>query len=315
MSERLFGRYRELVLVTVLLIIPFVVYLSNAKDPRDHTFVDQVVLTLSAPVQWIVTGAMSWAAELWTDYVYLVGVEERNLELSIENAELRAALASREEQRLENERLRLLFGVRESHADLSMQLARVIATSPDALFRSVRIDRGSSAGVEAGAPVITHDGAVGRVVSVTGGFADVMLLTDTNFSTDVTVQRTRARARVRGAGSDSALGLRVEQMARTADVEPGDVLITSGTGGVFPKGLRIGTVVASERRAFGLFQNANVEPTVDFSRLEEVLVVTGRWELGTSFEVDPSVAERDALSPMVVESKRGPLSPWRVDDE
>lgn len=315
MRERLFGRYRELVLVTLLLIVPFVVYLSNAKDPRDHNLLDQIVLTISAPVQWIVTGAMSATAELWTDYVYLVGVEERNLELAIENAELRAALASREEQRLENERLRLLFGVREAHADLSMELARVIATSPDSLFRSVRIDRGSSAGVAVGAPVITNDGAVGRVVTVAAGFSDVMLLTDTNFSTDVIVQRTRARARIRGAGSDNALGIRVEQMARTADVEPGDVLITSGTGRIFPKGVRVGTVVASEKRAFGLFQNAGVEPTVDFSRLEEVLVVTGRWELGTSFEVDPSIAERDALSPMMVESKRGPLSPWRADEE
>lgn len=315
MSERIFGRYRELVLVCILLLAPFIVYLSNAKSPHEHNAFDRVVLTVSAPLQWLVVGAMRAGSELWSSYVFLVGVEERNRQLATENASLRSLVAHLEEERLENQRLRLLLEVRESSDDVSMRLARVVATSPSVLFRSIRLDLGSSAGVEPGAPVISHEGAVGRVVTVSRFFSDVMLLTDSNFSTDVIVQRTRAHARIRGAGSDHALGLGVEHMTRTADVEPGDMLITSGSGGVFPKGLRIGHVVSLERRAFGLYQDAVVEPAVDFSRLEEVLVLIDRWNRETSFEIDPRDAERDAYSPMLIESRPGPIGPWREESE
>lgn len=295
MTSRLFGRYRDLVIVALLLALPFVFFLSNAKDPREHTLFDHVVLTLSAPVQWTVSAALNGSVALWQGYVALVGAQERNAELERENSQLREALAIREEQRLENERLRLLLGVRERTTEVPMVLARVIATSPNPLFRSLRIDRGGDDGVRPGSPVMTHDGAVGRVVTVASDFSDVMLLVDANFSTDVIVQRTRARARVRGGGSDKALGLRVEQMPRTADAEPGDVVITSGVGGVFPKGLRLGRLVSVERRSYGLYKHAVLEPTVDFSRLEEVLVLTEDWSSETSFERRPSVAGRDGF--------------------
>jgi rod shape-determining protein MreC len=174
--------------------------------------------------------------------------------------------------------------------------AQIIAMSSTPLFRSVRIDRGTNDGVRVGSAVINDRGVVGRVAAVTMQWSDVMLLVDANSSTDVLVQRTRARARVRGFGGDRTIGIQVEYMSRTADVEPGDVLVTSGVGEVFPKGLRVGRVLATETRAFGLYQNATIEPAVDVAKLEDVLVVIGRWPEGTTFET------LDARSP-------GPLAP------
>ncbi len=314
MSSKLFGRYRELVLVGLLLALPLIFFVSNAKDPHEHNFFDRLVLTVSAPIQWVVEVTLNGVTDAWTGYVYLVGVQARNTELEAENSELRAMLAAREEQRLENERLRLLLGVRESSPRVATALARVIAEAPSPLFRSIRIDRGTNDGVALGAPVMTHDGAVGRVVAVAAGYADVMLLVDASFSTDVIVQRTRARARVRGSGGDGTL--RVEQMARTADVEPGDTLITSGVGGVFPKGLTVGRVVSLERRSFGLYQNATVEPGVDFGRLEEMLVITGDWSGDVSFEPSPPIgADAPEESPVAgpptgpVDGRDGPWAP------
>lgn len=308
MSSKLFGRYRELVLVALLLALPFVFFVSNAKDPHEHNLFDRIVLTVSAPIQWVVGKTLNGVTDVWNGYVYLVGVQDRNAALEQENAELRAALAAREEQRRENERLRLLLGVRESSPRVATALARVIAESPSPLFRSIRIDRGTDDGVALGAPVMTHEGAVGRVVSVAADYADVMLLVDASFSTDVIVQRTRARARVRGSGGDE--GLRVEQMARTADVEPGDVLITSGVGGVFPKGLTVGRVVSLERRSFGLYQNATVEPGADFGRLEELLVITGDWSGEVSFEPKLRIgAEGEDEAPVAGSTGSGD-GPW-----
>ncbi len=212
---------------------------------------------MSAPVQWLVRTCVEGVIDVWHHYFFLVGTEEKNVELAEEIGRLRGQIARDEEMRFENDRLHALLGMRERGTGVPMQPAQVIAMASTPLFRSVRIDRGTSDGVHVGAAMVNADGVVGRVAAVSNGYADVMLLVDANSSTDVLVQRTRARARVRGFGGDRELGIQVEYLSRTADVKPGDILITSGVGEVFPKGLRVGRVMATETRAFGLYQNAD----------------------------------------------------------
>ncbi|MEO0814334.1 MAG: rod shape-determining protein MreC, partial [Myxococcota bacterium] len=101
----------------------------------------------------------------------------------------------------------------------------------------------------------------------------------------------------------------VVQMTRTADVEPGDVLLTSGVGGVFPKGLKVGTVVSLERRSFGLYQNAKLEPGVNFRRLEEVLVITGDWGGDVSFEPEANPVADEGPGDSPVAKTPAPLEP------
>ena len=215
---------------------------------------------VSAPAQWLTVTVLDGVSRAWSHYIYLVGVVEENDGLRKDNAELRVEVQRREEHRLENERLRRLIGLKERAPLVKVEVARVIATSPTPLFRSIRVDRGSDHGVTLGAAVVNQDGVVGRVAAVSGGTADVMLVVDANSSLDVLVQRTRARARVRGGGGDSSMGIEVEYLGRTEEVAPGDILISSGTGPVFPKGLRVGTIMSVERGAFGLYQLATAEP-------------------------------------------------------
>jgi len=257
---------------------------SNAKSRREQNVFDRVIVAVSAPIQWLTAATLDGVDGLWHRYVALMGVERENEQLRDDNARLKRDLAAREEQRIENGRLRLLVGLKQHAPEVKMIHARVIATAPTPLFRSLRIDKGSDDGLQLGAAVVNEDGVVGRVAAINKGSADVMLLVDANSSTDVLVQRTRARARVRGTGSDIHLGLNVEYLARAADVEPGDVLVTSGAGTVFPKGLPIGTVMTVERGAFGLYQSAKAEPRVDFGKVESVLVVTGEFAPETTFE-------------------------------
>lgn len=266
-------RYREPIAILLLLAVPLVFYLSNNKAPRDHNLFDRAVVWVSAPVQWLVTSTLGGGSRAWRRYVALMDVEQEVEALREENAELRAELAAGEEQRRENERLRRLLSVFDSQAEMRQIYARIIAISPSPLFRSVRIDRGKRHGVRLGAPVTNHDGVVGRVAALGGSFADVMLLVDANSSLDALVGRTRARARVRGTGGDTEMELEVNYLPRTAAVEPGDVLVSSGAGAIFPKGLLVGHVTEVERPAFGLYQRAIGTASVDFGRLEEVLVL------------------------------------------
>lgn len=259
--------------MAALLALPLIFYVSNARAPQDYTALDHLVVRLSAPVQWAVVSSLDGVAGLWQRYVALIDVRDDNERLQGEVRRLTEDNLALREQLQQLGHLQKLMEVRDQYGAVTMVHAQVIAASPSALFRSVRIDRGRDDGLKLGAAVIGHDGVVGRVAALGRTSADVMLLIDANSSTDVLVQRTRARARVRGRGADRDFALDAEYLGRVADVEPGDLLVTGGLGRTFPKGLPVGRVTGIERRAFGLYQRAIVEPTVDFARLEQVLVV------------------------------------------
>jgi rod shape-determining protein MreC len=272
----LLKRYRELLLVAVLLIVPLGVFFAHAKKPSERSRLDRAILWLTTPVErvvgWTVTGTMN----AWSGYVALRGAHDRAAELSrkvnafeLERHQLLA-------ERAEAERLRKLLSFAEATAPRAYLGARVIGVklAPTGL-QLLTIDRGSDAGVGRLMPVVVAEGVVGRVHSVAGGSADVLVLTDRNSSIAVRVDRTRARANVRGLGKPGAAKL--DYALRTEDIIEGDLLVTSGTDGVFPRGLPVGKVTELERNVHGLFQDARVLPAVDVTRLEELLVVTS-WE-------------------------------------
>ena len=256
----------------------FAIFITHRKTLRGAVasgMFDRFTGAIASPVQFATVSVVAGLSHVWNGYVNLIHVQEQNTWLIRENERLETLLVEREEESLENERLRKLLELRESETarDAYRLVARVIAVSPSSVFQSVRIDSGERQGVRVGDPVVSEWGVVGRVASVGAHFSDVMLLTDSNSSIDVVVQRTRSQARVRGLGDAGEVGVHVQYLSRTSDVEPGDILITSGIAGIFPKGLRVGKVVSVDRRAFGLYLDATVVPNVDFSRLETVMVL------------------------------------------
>lgn len=273
-----FSRYRDLLIVLLLVAAPIVFYLANSKEPRDHNFIDRALVSLSAPVQWLLITTVGGVADTWQHYVALIHVEETNRELRRDNRALRRELVIRREQALENHRLRRLLYLQEQSSELTGVVAEVVAMSPSPLYRSVRISRGSDHGVVVGAGVVDDIGVVGRVVGVSSKWADVMLLVDGNCSTDVLVQRTRVQARVRGEGQDREASLQVEYLERTADVEPGDILITSGLGEIFPRGIEVGQVTVVKRGRYGLYQSVELKPATNFMQLETVMVLVREEE-------------------------------------
>lgn len=270
---QLLKRYRELILVAVLLLVPLGVFFARSKKPAERSAVDRSVVWATAPVEkavaWVVTGVLDG----WQGYVALRHSHERAMELSREVNLLTIERQQLLQERVEAERLRRLLAFAAASPERKYLGARVVGIqlSPSGLQLLV-IDRGTGDGVERDQPVVTADGVVGRIYSATGHATEVLVLTDRNSSVAVRVDRTRARANVRGLGTPGAA--RLDYALRSEEVVEGDLLVTSGTDGVFPRGIPVGKVSELRKAAAGLFQEAAVAPAVNVTRVEEVLVVT-----------------------------------------
>jgi rod shape-determining protein MreC len=151
-----------------------------------------------------------------------------------------------------------------------MITAEVIGRDPSSWFRSVTINKGEMDGVNRGMAVISPDGVIGQVLKTSLHYATVLLITDYNSAFDAIVQRTRSKAIVEGKEENRC---QLKYLLRTEDVVVGDMVITSGLGGKFPKGLRVGEIQRVEKKGYGVFQQAELVPSVDFTKLEEVLVI------------------------------------------
>jgi rod shape-determining protein MreC len=269
----LLRRYRELILVAVLLLFPLAVFFANAKKPSQLSRVDRAVLSLTAPLEKAVGAVVVGTLEAWHGYVALRGAHQRAAGLQKENQALQLQVQQLRHEAGENDRLRRLLALAEAGPARSYTGARVVGVraEPSGL-QLVTLDKGSDDGLSRGMPVITADGVLGRVHSASGGSADVLLAIDRNSSIAVRVDRTRARANVRGLGHPGLA--RLDHAVRSEDVIEGDLLVTSGTDAVFPAGLPVGRVTRLQRAAHGLFLEGSVIPSVDPTRAEEVLVIT-----------------------------------------
>lgn len=266
----LFKRYRDVFLVGALLVFPFVTFLSSGHKGRDPNVVDRTVLAIAAPVQSLLTWVVDGITGGVDGYVALRGAREEAATCRAELAQSRAEVNGLKEASLENERLKKLLGYVEGSVAQELA-AKVVGVNPSPQYLSLRLDRGEADGVHGRMPVVTPDGVVGQVVRVVGGSSDVMLLSDPSSRVGAVVQRTRVRCSVIGTGDGRRLAL--ENADRDADIVAGDVVVTSGTDGVFPPKLVLGTVQSTQRAPSGLFLSAEVAPAVTFSRVEEVLLL------------------------------------------
>jgi rod shape-determining protein MreC len=190
-------------------------------------------------------------------------LRELNLTLADEVNRLREA-------RLENLRLRQLLGLKE-RGEFGFVAANIIGKNLQLLRNTVTLDAGERNGLRADMPIVTENGLAGKIVATSGRFAVAQILYNKDIRVSAKIERSRVDGIIRWEGG-SALAL--QDVAKSLDVRAGDVVITSEYSSFFPPGIRIG-VVASARGAEGsLFQSVEVRPAVDFSRLEEVFVIT-----------------------------------------
>jgi rod shape-determining protein MreC len=255
--------------VILLALINIVLLTVSAKHPHKHTLVDRVAMASIVPFQEGVTRTMHFCRNVWHHYFYLVGVRE-------ECDRLKKMLAKAEMDRgryLESElackRLEELLEVK-SEVSHHLLPAQVAGLDPSGWSKTIIINKGTKDGVAKGMAVIAPGGIVGHVIRDYDWSSQVLLVVDRSSAMDALVQRTRFRGVVEGDTDETC---RFKYVVRKADVNAGDTVISSGLDGIFPKGLPVGKVVEVSKPASGLFQEVKVRPFVNFTRLEEVLVI------------------------------------------
>ena len=267
---RLLARYRRATILTAALLLSFLLMTLQVRhETAVVTVTRQVLLFLASPFIKVTAASVQGVSDIWRDYVDLRGLRGENKRLQHEAATLRRRLDQLAEQALETQRLQRLLAMRETPQP-EFLTARVVGKDATNWFKTILLDRGSLEGVRRNQPVLAPDGLVGRVVEVTPTSARVQLLTDPVNAVGGLIQRTRVTGIVSG---NLGAGARVRYLPLLADVVVGDVVVTSGMGGVFPKGIPVGRITSVERRSGALFQEATLQPTVDLSRLEEVLIL------------------------------------------
>ena len=293
---RLLKRNRGRVAILALFLLPLVVYRANATAPGDANFFDRLVLMAVAPAERMLSGATDFVSGRWHRYVDLVGAREDNIKMRRRMIELETLAGEAEVHVAENERLRRLIALGARRSELTTLAATVIAVGQSSMARTVRIDRGLVDGVSRGDAVIADEGVVGRVQRAGFSSSEVLLIIDDNVSLEVMLSRSRARGRLVGRGTDEAFALELRGALREHEVKVGDRVVSSGLGGVYPKGLAVGTVTEVEVASGGLERIGRVEAAVDFFRLEHVLVVLPDRESAGSM-VTPDGVLPEALRP------------------
>lgn len=271
-----YKRYRDIFLVVLLLAVPFFFLRASIRSPESLNGLDRVLVRGSALVQFGASAAARLLSDVVSEYVYLVDVERDNNRLSRKVARLEQEARDLARIRSENDRLKDLLGLRKS-LPVETLSAVVTTKTPTEFFRVAHLVLDvDGATLRENMPVISSDGAVGLIKRATGDSATVFLVADAGFGVDVVVPRTRARGYVRGTGDESSYTVRVDYAQRADEVQVGDLFVTSGVGCRFPAGIPVARVTEVIKRDFGEYQQVLAEPTVDFSRLEEVLVVIGK---------------------------------------
>jgi rod shape-determining protein MreC len=268
LSRRSLAPWSGIVCFALLAIVSLTLLTWKVKHRAPVIFFENAVLSITRPLQQVATWTTRSLREVWGNYVYLVNVQRDNQRLREEIKWLRQENHRFLEAYLQYQRLQRLLNFREQ-TPLDVVAAEVVGRNSNSWTEIIYINRGARDGVAKGYPVVTHDGLVGQVIHAAPALSQVMLLTDFRSGVDALVQRTRASGVVTGRGRELAA---LKFLPVGADIQPGDRLISSGMGGVFPKGLIIGAVKNIPHNGRQT-QPVEIQPSVDFSHLEEVLVL------------------------------------------
>lgn len=254
----------------ILLLLAAVILMSlRVKERKGVDFFDALLLEFCSPFQKASTFVIKKIQGTLKEYLFLVHLREENEMLKKRIADLQMENHQMREMVLSNERLQRLLQFREKISP-AMIAAEVIGQDPTSWFKSITINKGEKDGIRKGMAVISPEGVIGQILKTAPRYSVVLLITDYNSAIDSVVRRTRAKAIVEGRGENRCL---LKYLLRAEDVVAGDRVVTSGLGGNFPKGLMIGEIEKVDKKGHGIFQYAELVPSVNFTKLEEVLII------------------------------------------
>jgi rod shape-determining protein MreC len=271
LSLKLINESSKTKIVNNLIVGILAVYGISQKrfDLNEPTLFHQIVIEVISPVQEGLASSKKSLSSLWDNYLLIVNTSKENSILKKQISRLESDLTTMEEVRKENLRLKRLLSYSDEMSHQRV-MAQVVGWDSANEFKVIRLNKGGKNGIKVMAPVITDHGLVGYVYRVTENYSDVLTILDQNNRVDVMVERTRTHGIVEGVFNFKCT---LKYIMRNEPVEVGDKLITAGVGGIYPKGIKVGMITDISKENFGMTLSVEVIPSVDFDKLEEVLVL------------------------------------------
>lgn len=247
------------------------VYGISQKQFRldESSLFHRIMTEIISPVQQGLANSKESITSLWKNYISIVNTSKENIVLKKEISRLESDLTFMEEMRKENLRLKELLNYSDELPHERV-MAQVVGWDSANEFKVIRLNKGTRHGIKTMSPVITDQGLVGYVYRATENYSDVLTILDQNNRVDIIVERTRTHGIVEGVFNFKCA---LKYIMRNEPVEVGDKLITAGVGGIYPKGIKVGMITDITRENFGMTLSIEVVPSVDFDKIEEVLVL------------------------------------------
>lgn len=265
------------VLRRLLGILPWITFLVallyifslNFRPVDRMDYLQRGIVEVIAPISKSFQVTVRAVKNVYEEYLALRKTHEANAQLREQITLLQTQLTEYHEAFLENQRLRRLLDFRTAVRAEAIP-ARVVMHDPSGWFQTLVVDKGAQDGVRADMPVVNDEGVVGRIMDVSERYSRVVLITDPANAIDGMIERNRMRGVLAGKDANSCY---LKYIRGNFDVQMGDLIITSGKDGVFPKGLRLGRIKGVRKDPVALFQTVEVEPVVRLGSLEEVLIL------------------------------------------
>ena len=268
--NKIWNRHRRLIFILILFSAPIVpLFLVKVTLPRVHVY-DNVSAWVVHPIAEAGRNLTGGVGVLWNRYLALVNTSRENDLLRRESQELHARILQLEEFESENKRLRDMLSMPDAPT-LKKVAGKIIGQDSSGESLTYVLNIGSDSGLKVRMPVVTAQGVVGTLSRVYKHSSIFVAVVDPSHDVDGIITRSRARFIVEGRGTP--LVGRLKYLDRAEDVRVGDLVVTSGLDGTFPKGLKVGNIVRIDRPRTGVSQEAELRPIVDFGHLEEVLVL------------------------------------------
>ncbi len=260
---------RNTVMLSCLFVVCFTLMNISVRSRGGTTLVERALLTMAGPIMQAVSIPKRWVKNSWNEYFFLYNLREENEHLKEELSSLKGVSLRARELEAKIVRLEALLGGGR-RLPFTTRLANIVGRTTGAFGSTLIIDFGSASGAHRNLPVVHEGGVVGRISRVGRWTSRVLLLSDSRSAVDILLQRSRAS----GVFGLSPVGEgEVRFMSMGADVKVGDLLISSGQGGVFPKGLRVARVINVGPKSERLFRKVEADFTADLNKIEEVLVI------------------------------------------
>ncbi len=259
---------RRRISVIFLLIFFLIILISQTKETRSDNWFSAFVQNIAYPFQSAFHFAETRISAVWTRYIWLIDAQQENKDLHQKVNQLEELNAENREIRIAYQRMLKLLEFKRKDPNQKV-FAEVIVEIDKPFSKLLIINKGSDDGIRRNFGVMTPQGIVGKIQSVTSFQSVVQLITDTRTQFPVLIQRTRTKAMMHVKDGK----LIISKIPRRLELYENDRIVTSGLAGIFPKGFPVGRVKKIEKKEFGLFQSVILSPTVELNKLEEVVVI------------------------------------------